>query len=154
MFVKPGFDASKLAQAGVTQVWSLSQVPGLNEIPGSEDGVHRYVLPGPGRITGGQIEDEGYDHETVRADGGPLTVRDRWMPGWTATVDGVPQDPKPSLWRELDVPPGRHVVRWEYRPPGLAAGLAVGAAAWLAWLAGLLVAGMIDTRSRAQNVIN
>ncbi len=154
MFVKPGFDASKLAQAGVTQVWSLMPLPGMSEIPGSEDGVHRYSLPGPGRVTGGQIEEEGYDHETIRADGGPLTVRDRWMPGWTATIDGAPKDPKPSLWRELDVPPGQHVVRWAYSPPGLAIGLVIGSVAWLAWLAGLLVASVIDTRRRAQNVIN
>jgi hypothetical protein len=68
---------------------------------------------------------------------GLLVVADTWMPGWSATVDGAPA---PVLrgdhaHRVIPLPsPGDHVVVMNYRPTGLAAGMAATGASGMIWL--------------------
>ncbi|HVP59248.1 MAG TPA: hypothetical protein VMT11_01685 [Myxococcaceae bacterium] len=64
-----------------------------------------------------------------------LVLADEWAPGWTAAVDGVPAPVRPTLLtlRGVDLPPGEHSVRFEYRTPRLVPGA-------LATLGGLLLA--------------
>ncbi len=80
------------------------------------------------------------DRPTFRVDTeapGLLVITSTWMPGWSATIDG---QPAPVLRGDLAhrvVPlpiPGRHVVAIRYRPPGLAAGLALSIVSTLLWL--------------------
>jgi prepilin-type N-terminal cleavage/methylation domain-containing protein len=56
---------------------------------------------------------------------GWVVLRDAFAPGWRATVDGRPATiaRANSLFRAVHVPRGRHVIRFEYRPPAIAAGL-------------------------------
>lgn len=74
--------------------------------------------------------------------GGPalLVLNDLFAPGWTAAVDGRPAPilRANAVARGVLVPPGRHVVSFAYRTPGLAAGAAaalLGAGALAAWAA-------------------
>ena len=53
------------------------------------------------------------------------------MPGWSATVDGVPVNLPPGLWREVEIGPGEHTVEFAYVPPGLKSGLAAAGLALL-----------------------
>jgi len=118
MFVKPGFDTARLADAGVTVVETadgqIEQIPG----PG-----RAYTPSGPAKITL-----DGYDRQTVEAVGpGLLTVKDRNMPGWSAKVDGAPVKVTEGLWRQVFLPAGPHTVEFRYDPPGLRTGLAASA---------------------------
>jgi hypothetical protein len=57
---------------------------------------------------------------------GILVLSEACFPGWTATIDGEPAPIHCAnlLTRGVELTPGRHVVRFEYRAPGLAAGVA------------------------------
>jgi hypothetical protein len=80
---------------------------------------------------------------TLRCDapvGGYATLLDAWSPGWSATVDGQPAPivRAESIARAVRIGKGAHVVDFTYRAPGLRAGAAISALAWLAWLTALL----------------
>lgn len=51
-------------------------------------------------------------------DGGWAVLNDVWHPWWTATIDGVPVEIQRAnvLFRAVALPPGRHVVRFRFRP--------------------------------------
>jgi hypothetical protein len=138
--IKPGFDGSKLLQAGVSRIAYRD-----------EDG---RVVDGPYAFPSGRVADDGPLTQTKPIDGyvvsdtltttvvkgygpGKLTLRDRNMPGWTATVDGQPAEIEGDRWRELELPPGNHTVVFEYSPPGLKPGLILFAIASLIVLASL-----------------
>lgn len=72
--------------------------------------------------------------------GGYAVLLDEVAPGWTATVDGreAPVERADGLFRAVAVGPGRHEIVFGYQTPGLRAGLGIGAAAWLAWVAALV----------------
>jgi hypothetical protein len=77
----------------------------------------------------------GHEAYDVEADGaGFLVTRDSFARGWGATLDGAPVAVLRAngKHRAVAVPGGRHRVELRYRPPGLAAGLAVFALATLA----------------------
>ncbi len=143
VFVKPRFDPAKLADAGVTQIWRRGSQPGNLPPIGT---IQRDVLPGPSRASvendpkRAHITSEGWNELTVNATGpGHLVVRDRLMPGWTATVDGKATDIAGSMWRELELPTGDHTVQFSYVAPGYATGLAIGLVGFLVWIALLLI---------------
>lgn len=128
MFVKPGFDLEKLREAGVGEVWSRTDVPGLGEPAEERDGLVVYRLTGSHRAyvatpTGrraAHILLDGSDRQTVTADGpGVLVVKDRNMDGWTALIDGKSAPIKAGIWREVEIGPGRHEVAFQFVPPGL-----------------------------------
>ncbi|HWW61835.1 MAG TPA: YfhO family protein [Thermoanaerobaculia bacterium] len=68
---------------------------------------------------------------------GLLVCSESNMNGWSATVDGRPSRILAAnhAFRAVEVPPGSHVVRFRYRAPGFASGLAVS-------LAGILVCAL------------
>jgi hypothetical protein len=56
--------------------------------------------------------------EADSPDGGFLVVHDLWHPWWLAELDGAPTDNLRAnvLFRAVAVPPGRHTVRFTFRP--------------------------------------
>jgi hypothetical protein len=73
----------------------------------------------------------------VDGTGGGLVLADNWYPGWRASIDG---EPVPILrgdhaLRVVALPPGRHDVRFAFRPGSLAIGAIVSSASAAAALA-------------------
>ena len=56
--------------------------------------------------------------ETDSPDGGWVVLNDLWHPWWFADIDGKPADILRAnvLFRAVEVPPGRHIVRFAFRP--------------------------------------
>lgn len=149
MFVKPGFDVEKAKEAGVTDVWSRRERPELGQ-PTSTDGMYRYTLPGStGRLafsgTSAKILVDSGSTIRIETEGaGILTFRDRYMPGWTVSVDGRPMSlgsadsektsAGSAVWKQIGLPEGSHKVAFDYSPPGMSLG-------FLFALAALLVMG-------------
>jgi len=71
-----------------------------------------------------------------------LVLTDTWYPGWSVTVDGAPALLERVNWhfRGVRLEPGRHRVRFDYRPRGIVAG-AAGSALGIALLAVAIIAG-------------
>ena len=65
--------------------------------------------------------------------GGYAVLLDRAAPGWSAEVDGEPAPIVTAdlLARAVAIGPGRHLVRFQYRTPGLRLGGVLAAVAWL-----------------------
>jgi hypothetical protein len=69
------------------------------------------------------------NHVNLRASGpGLLVLGDPMYPGWRATVDGgeVPIVPYQGLLRSVELPPGKHAIRFRFLPLSLLAGMAIG----------------------------
>ena len=60
---------------------------------------------------------------------GLVVLADSILPGWTATVDGVPAPILATnhLFRGVPAPAGTHRIRFAYRPRSLALGAALAA---------------------------
>lgn len=126
LFVKPTFDVERLRDAGVTELWSTRPLP-LEGQPEPMGGAYAYSIAGPGRFeaSSGRVTvlSDSTDSQALAADGpGVLTVRDRNMPGWSATVDGRPAPIVNGLWRTISLQPGHHEVVLRYDPPGMRLG--------------------------------
>jgi hypothetical protein len=66
------------------------------------------------------------------ASGGDVVVTQQAAPGWRVTVDEKAATPhETSLFRGVHVPPGRHAVKWIYRPVPLMMGALITFAALL-----------------------
>jgi prepilin-type N-terminal cleavage/methylation domain-containing protein len=76
---------------------------------------------------------------------GYVVLRDSFDPSWRAEVDGMPAEVARAngLYRAVKVPPGRHVIRFQYRPRDLAVGLTITGMTALA-----LVLSCVVSRSR------
>ncbi|HET7291166.1 MAG TPA: YfhO family protein [Vicinamibacteria bacterium] len=98
-----------------------------------------------GRVLGRRTRDFERQEVEVAAEGGAgyLVVRDSHAPGWRAFVDGsaAPLLRANGRHRAVPVPAGRHVVRFEYHPPGLRLGAAVSTL-------GLVLLGLTCVRPR------
>lgn len=139
MFVKPSADLKKLADAGVTEVWSQRPIKGLSN-PTEESGVLKYRLDGPGRASTPQgqaeIQSETTTGMKIHAMGpGKLIVRERNMPGWIAHIDGMPAAVSGTTWMEFDLTAGDHQVELNYVPPGFMSGIFLAVIALIAMLA-------------------
>ena len=79
----------------------------------------------------------------VRArEAGQLILLDTFYPGWSAEVDGRSAQIRAAngSFRAVEVPAGRHEVRFTYRPASVIAGGAISIAAFLVLIACLVVA--------------
>ena len=85
---------------------------------------------------------------------GVLVFADRMAPGWSVTLDGVPQAALTVdfLFRGVSVPTGEHTVVWTYSAPGFQTGIwiSVGTAAALLALWICSRASLLASRSREQ----
>ncbi len=127
MFVKRNLDAVKLADAGVSDVWSLNPLPQLGAAPEPRNGIYKYKLPGPGRayLTSGPatVSHETADSIEIEASGpGTLTLKDRLTDGWHVAVDDTPEKLSLDPWPQVAVPRGRHTIRFHYWPHGITVG--------------------------------
>jgi hypothetical protein len=108
----------------------------LNAAPPAGAGV-----PGPPQPPSARIVEESATRITVEATTGPrggfLVLLDSQHPYWRASVDGRPARilPANAVFRAVRLAPGRHVVRFVYRPVALMAGAAVSGVVGLALLA-------------------
>jgi len=84
--------------------------------------------------------------------GGLLTLSDQFYPGWRATIDGFPTEiaRADTVFRAVCVPPGDHIVHFEYRPMSLYVGLAMTVVGWLV-MAVLAVVTVLDPTSRKRS---
>lgn len=128
-FIKPSSQPDRLAEAGVTEVWSLRPMEKFGTPVAQWQGVLRYRLPdAPGWVSleRGTVEglSEAMGRYEVRVNGGgELVVRDRALPGWRATVEGKSTALNSGPWLSVRLDPGRHDVVFTYVPPGLSEGL-------------------------------
>ena len=67
------------------------------------------------------LTDNVMEVETETAEPAFLVTSDVFYPGWRATVDGEPKSifQTDYVLRGVSVPAGRHLVRFEFRPPSL-----------------------------------
>jgi prepilin-type N-terminal cleavage/methylation domain-containing protein len=74
--------------------------------------------------------------EATLREAGLLVLRDSYDPSWRAEVDGAPAEivRVNARYRGVALPPGRHVIRFAYRPRDLATGLIISVATALGLL--------------------
>jgi prepilin-type N-terminal cleavage/methylation domain-containing protein len=93
-------------------------------------------MPPPAGTTGAPVAafarliEDGTTRVTVEAGlprRGVLVLRDSFDPSWTAEVDGAPAHIARAngRYRAVSLPPGRHVIRFSYRPRDMRLGLIV-----------------------------
>ena len=72
----------------------------------------------PGRVRIASYRNTEVVLEADSPDGGWVVLNDLWHPWWFAEVDGRPADILRAnvLFRAVAVPPGRHTVRFQFRP--------------------------------------
>lgn len=147
MFVKPGADVARLRDAGVSMVFSPNQLPGL-EGRRTELG---WMTPIGGTVVEATCEVRDTFNTRAGAWGfkvigpGTLTVRERNIPGWRATVDYKPASTGDGRWIEIEVPEGASEVSLSFVSPGYEAGLRLALVGFLL-LAASLVAGRFGPR--------
>jgi len=86
--------------------------------------------------------------EASAGQAGTLVLRDSYDPAWSADVDGVPAEIARAngLYRAVALPPGRHVIRFSYRPRDLRTGLMISGMTALVLV--LTIAGSARTGAR------
>jgi hypothetical protein len=84
---------------------------------------------------------------------GQLVLLDAFYPGWRAEVDGDPTPIRPAngAFRAVAVGPGRHEVRFNYRPTSVMVGGAISIAGLAVLVAGLLLFRRTGTPLRARS---
>jgi hypothetical protein len=130
--LRPGFDPGRVAV--------LEADPGIAPSPGVAPTVARAVEVTPEDVR-------------IRVDATApaiVVVRNTYDPGWSATVDGRPTAviATDHLIQGVPVPAGSHEVRLRYRDPDVGRGLAAGAAVWLLLGTAIVVATVVERRTR------
>ncbi len=141
MFIKPTADRQKLIDAGVEEVWSLRPLPGW-ENPRPENGFLVYPL-GVAQYAYASEGDAGADQKTPgrievswEEDVPEVHIKERWMPGWSAT-NGAKVEPLEGGWIKVIPAPGTEEATLTYTSPGYSTGLMLAIPAWLLVLVGL-----------------
>lgn len=152
MFVKPTADATKLADLGVR--WVLARMPleGWGAPHDSWNGLLRYRLDGPGRVHRqrgtARIVEERLDGLVIETTGaGPILLRDRLIPGWTAASDkGAVVLKRHPLGIEFEPPRDATKIELKYRPRAVATGILIAPLALLAGFGFLVFAPWLRDR--------
>jgi hypothetical protein len=128
MHVHPDFDPEKLADAGVSEVWSRVPLQAQLEVIEQTEGLTKYRLAGKRFVYSGAVTkaEDRLDGLVLDVEGeGPLTVKDHMMEGWACQVDGQVV-PISGPWRTVETGEnGRHRVEFRYRPKGFGNGVAL-----------------------------
>jgi hypothetical protein len=91
----------------------------LDSAPPSPDpDVAPDTIPDRGYVEMTTYENTVVEIEVVSASAGYVVLNDVWHPWWHATVDGKATDVLKAnvMFRAVQVPAGRHVVRFEFQP--------------------------------------
>lgn len=133
MFIKSKINIDSLRDCGVSRLLSQQPIEGLGEYKNLPSGLLEYSVGGH-RISSPsgdfELKEDGYDHQMLYADGpGIVTIKDRNLPGWEATVDRQKMEILPGPWRQVKIGSGRHRIVFRYHPPGLRNGFLVFAVA-------------------------
>lgn len=82
----------------------------------------------PGTVEFKRRSVNGAELEIDAPQAGWLVVRERWVPGWRAWIDGARAEcvEAPPYFRAIRIPPGRHQIRMRYTPTGFYWWLAFG----------------------------
>lgn len=126
MHVHPDFDPDKLADAGVSEVWSRLPIQTPLPVIEQTDNLTKYKLQGRRFVYSGTVTkaEDRLDGLLIEVEGeGPLTVKDHMMEGWACQVDGQLVAIR-GPWRTVETgSAGRHRVEFRYRPVGFGAGV-------------------------------
>lgn len=62
-----------------------------------------------------------------------VVLTDLYWPGWSVTIDGKPAEAREfeGLFRSVEIPSGRHAIRWNYSPAIIKSGLALSAGSFI-----------------------
>jgi hypothetical protein len=119
--------------AGAAEVLAAVRAPGFEpaRLAWFDDGPAASFPPAKG---GARITEDGADRvvlEVESAGPGYAVLLDSWYPGWEASVDGRPARVRRAdyAFRAVELPAGRSVVRFDYRPRPLRRGLVLAAVA-------------------------
>lgn len=127
--IKPGFDPERLALAGVSFIEQRNEAGAVSRTPltgGHKRAVLDMHVQDADQVSYGTVVEDTTTRTVVKASGpATLTLLDRNMPGWTATIDSNPAPIKGDRWRVVDLPDGEHEVVFTFEPPGLKTGLAL-----------------------------
>jgi hypothetical protein len=142
-YVAPG--ARKVA---TSQAHSALRDPGWNPLREAlvEDDFPGSPRPASQEPLEWRVHDIAYSNNSVSLDvelsrGGYLILADTIYPGWEATVDSKPTPIFTAnyLFRGIDLPPGRHDVRFDYRPSSFRWGVAGSIVGLMATLAAIVI---------------
>jgi hypothetical protein len=88
----------------------------LKEAPMIPRTTEAATVPGVARLT--RYTNTEVDIDVEAPSGGILLLNDVWHPWWRATVNGKPREVLKAdvIFRAVSVPPGRHMVRFTFRP--------------------------------------
>jgi hypothetical protein len=109
-------DFSKMLSDGTWPDADLRTTVLLEEAPYLKEPAHAPRRPGRARIV--SYRNAEVVVEADSPDGGWVVLNDLWHPWWFASVDGRPAELVRAnvLFRAVAVPPGRHAVRFDFRP--------------------------------------
>ena len=109
-------DFSKMLSDGTWPDADLRTTVLIEEAPYFKEPARARRRPGRARIVSYRNADVVL--ETDSPDGGWVVLNDLWHPWWFASVDGRPAELMRAnvLFRAVAVPPGRHTVRFDFRP--------------------------------------
>ena len=108
-----GADFTRMLADGVWPQADLRTTVLLERPPTAGSGGRR-----PGNVRIARYGNAEVTLETDSPDGGWVVLNDLWHPWWFAEVDGKPAEALRAnvLFRAVAVPPGRHTVRFQFRP--------------------------------------
>lgn len=142
----------RVVTAPDSEVSSLSVVPefsrGEAAFVSAESGVPAAAgVVGFPRVT--QWKPGRVDIDVLTPTGGLVVLRERFFPGWSAEVDGleVPVLRANRFFVAANVPPGKHQLRFRFRPSHLIPGLALAAAGVLVLVGAVWMARRNQGRS-------
>jgi hypothetical protein len=134
MFLRSSATPASLAELGVTKVFSPD--PNWAGLAGEKVGenLYQFSIPGPGRFGDGIkiLRDTPGKIEFQTESGGEITIRERGMEGWQATINGQSVTPNLGRWIQLENVPAGATVGLSYHAPGAGKGALIGLASLIA----------------------
>jgi hypothetical protein len=111
-------DFSKMLSDGTWPDADLRTTVLIEETPYFKQPAHAQAPHRPGRARIVSYHNAEVVLEADSPDGGWVVLNDLWHPWWFASLDGRPAELLRAnvLFRAVAVPPGRHTVRFDFRP--------------------------------------
>ncbi|MCE9557402.1 MAG: hypothetical protein K8R88_00475, partial [Armatimonadetes bacterium] len=155
MFIRSSVTLKGLTELGVGLVSSKKELPQLGKPATVVDDTYNYALAAPTIVSQSGFEKPedwsgtpGHLEVKIKSDGAVI-VRERNIPGWSATASGVRLPLEPGSWLHVNVATGvdssfGDKIVFDYVPPGMHLGFALAAGAGTI----LLLAALIQKKSK------